>query len=99
MNGSYHAWIVILSIVVAIAPSHAALSLAQRMSRSTGMQARLWLADGAVSMGIGITAMHYVGMLAIAVTPGLDYDPLLFAASVVPGAAAACRSRRNGWHC
>ncbi len=146
MNGSYQSWIVALSIIVAIAASHAALSLAQRMSRAQDKKARLWLTGGAVSMGIGIwsmhfigmmafqlpiplsydipttllslliaiaasayalsiaaeaqittakllrnavvmgigiTAMHYVGMLAITVTPALSYDPALFAASVV----------------
>ncbi|MEJ0100578.1 MAG: bifunctional diguanylate cyclase/phosphodiesterase [Pseudomonadota bacterium] len=74
MNGIYQTWIVVLSIVVAIASSHAALSLAQRMSRTRGMQARMWLAGGAVSMGIGIWAMHFIGMMAFQLPIPLAYD-------------------------
>src|SRR5688572_9753525 len=74
MNGAYHTWIVILSIVVAVAASHAALSLAQRMSRSSGVQARLWLAGGATSMGIGIWSMHFIGMMAFQLPIPLAYD-------------------------
>ena len=37
----------------------------------------------AVFMGIGISAMHYTGMAAMRMFPGIDYDPLLFATSVL----------------
>jgi len=36
-----------------------------------------------VFMGIGISAMHYTGMAAMRMFPGIDYDPLLFATSVL----------------
>ncbi|MBS0417007.1 MAG: PAS domain-containing protein [Proteobacteria bacterium] len=42
-----------------------------------------------VFIGIGISAMHYTGMAAMQMFPGIDYDPLLFAASVLVGIAAA----------
>jgi NO-binding membrane sensor protein with MHYT domain/nitrogen-specific signal transduction histidine kinase/ActR/RegA family two-component response regulator len=35
-----------------------------------------------VFIGFGISAMHYTGMAAMRLFPGIDYDPLLFAASV-----------------
>ncbi len=44
-------------------------------SRRKPIASPVQLLRKAVVMGIGITAMHYVGMLAITVTPGLDYDP------------------------
>ena len=48
-------------------------------------------AFSAVLMGIGINAMHYTGMAAMRMRPGIEYDPLLFALSVLIaiGASAA----------
>ena len=37
----------------------------------------------AVLMGLGINAMHYSGMAAMRMRPGIEYDPLLFAISVL----------------
>ncbi|MBX9410156.1 EAL domain-containing protein [Pseudomonas baetica] len=49
------------------------------------------LAFGALIMGAGISAMHYTGMAAMRMTPGIDYDPALFGASllIAVGASAA----------
>lgn len=49
------------------------------------------LAFGALIMGAGISAMHYTGMAAMRMQPGIDYDPTLFGASLViaVGASAA----------
>jgi len=40
-------------------------------------------------IGIGICAMHYTGMAAMQMSPAIDYDPWLFAASVVIALGAA----------
>jgi len=42
-----------------------------------------------VFIGVGITAMHYTGMAAMRMSPGIDYDPLLFVTSVVIAIGAA----------
>ncbi|SDU34277.1 MULTISPECIES: putative bifunctional diguanylate cyclase/phosphodiesterase [Pseudomonas fluorescens group] len=49
------------------------------------------LAFGALIMGAGISAMHYTGMAALRMAPGIDYDPTLFSASllIAVGASAA----------
>jgi diguanylate cyclase len=47
------------------------------------------LGGSAVIMGIGISAMHYTGMAAITILPGIAYDPTLVAASVVIAIAAS----------
>lgn len=44
---------------------------------------------GAVLMGLGICVMHYTGMAAMEMQPGIQYDPLLFGASVVIAVAAS----------
>jgi PAS domain S-box-containing protein len=36
-----------------------------------------------IFIGIGISAMHYTGMAAMRMFPSIDYDPLLFAGSVL----------------
>ncbi|WP_392889039.1 putative bifunctional diguanylate cyclase/phosphodiesterase [Pseudomonas migulae] len=60
------------------------------------------LAFGALVMGAGISAMHYTGMAAMRMQPGIDYDPTLFSASllIAVGASGAAlwiafRLRRN----
>jgi len=47
------------------------------------------LAGGAVIMGTGISAMHYMGMAAITVLPGIAYDPFLVAVSILIAVAAS----------
>ncbi len=42
-----------------------------------------------VFIGVGISAMHYTGMAAMGMFPGIDYDPLLFATSVLIGIGAS----------
>lgn len=38
---------------------------------------------GALIMGTGISGMHYTGMAAMRMQPGIDYDPSLFSASLL----------------
>jgi diguanylate cyclase (GGDEF)-like protein len=47
------------------------------------------LAWGALVMGAGICAMHYTGMAALAIVPGISYDPLLVALSLVIAVTAS----------
>jgi signal transduction histidine kinase/CheY-like chemotaxis protein len=42
-----------------------------------------------VFIGVGISAMHYTGMAAMQMSPGIYYDPLLFATSVLIAIGAA----------
>ncbi|RKP46048.1 putative bifunctional diguanylate cyclase/phosphodiesterase [Trinickia fusca] len=41
------------------------------------------LAGGALLMGSGVASMHYTGMAALRMAPGIGYDPLLFGLSVL----------------
>jgi two-component system sensor histidine kinase/response regulator len=75
MQATYNSWFVTLSIAVAVLTSYTALALAARVAASqSAMAARVWLIGGAVTMGIGIWSMHFIGMLAYSVDFGLRYD-------------------------
>jgi two-component system cell cycle sensor histidine kinase/response regulator CckA len=62
---TYDLRLVALSVVIAVVASFAALNLTGRIKASDGKSGRLWLFGGAMAMGLGIWAMHYVGMLAV----------------------------------
>ena len=44
---------------------------------------------GGTLMGSGIAGMHYIGMAAMRIQPGIHYDPALFVISIVIAIAAA----------
>jgi diguanylate cyclase (GGDEF)-like protein len=44
---------------------------------------------GGTLMGFGIAGMHYTGMAAMRIQPGIHYDPALFVTSIVIAIAAA----------
>lgn len=68
----------LLSLAIAIAVSTFAL---WQVSAAELTKKRLTL--GALLMGAGIAAMHYTGMAAMRMMPMIQYDPWLFAASVL----------------
>jgi NO-binding membrane sensor protein with MHYT domain len=72
------------SLAIAIAVSAVAL---YTLRRPTWHLRHLLL--GAVLMGIGISAMHYTGMMAMRMSPAIHYDPALFAASILIAFAAS----------
>ena len=75
-----------LSLLIAVASSGFALWLVSQPKLPW-----LQLAFGALIMGTGIACMHYMGMAALRMQPGIDYDPTLFGASlaIAVGASAA----------
>ena len=74
MAGTYNYFLVLLSMLVAVAVSHTALRLAARVAGAKGSSAQLWLAGGAIAMGTGIWSMHFIGMLAFSLPIALSYD-------------------------
>jgi diguanylate cyclase (GGDEF)-like protein/PAS domain S-box-containing protein len=74
MISSYDYWLVALSIVLATFSAYAALDLAGRVTASRGRVRAIWLAGGAIAMGLGIWAMHYMGMLALNLPVPVLYD-------------------------
>ncbi|MEL7353572.1 MAG: MHYT domain-containing protein [Cyanobacteria bacterium J06560_5] len=73
-----------LSILIAMLAAYTALELAGRVTANKGRSQVLWLTGGALAMGIGIWAMHFVGMLAFRLPFAVEYDFLIVVASMVP---------------
>ncbi len=71
---TYDYWLVGLSVLIAILASYTALDLGGRVTASRGSTQLAWLIGGAISMGIGIWSMHYVGMLAFSLPVPIQYD-------------------------
>lgn len=74
LSGSYDYLLVTLSVVIAILAAYAALDFAGRVTAARGTARLLRLWGGAISMGVGIWSMHYVGMLAFRLPIPVRYD-------------------------
>ncbi len=88
--GSYDYALVLLSYLVAALGSYAFLQFATRIAelRDAGLRFS-WLAIGAIAMGGGIWAMHFIGMLAHVLPIPVSYDLGVTALSIVPAILAA----------
>lgn len=71
----YQIPLVIVSVLVAIFASYFAISLAETITKLHGTTARWWIAGGALALGTGIWAMHFIGMLAFRLPIPVGYDP------------------------
>jgi len=84
MNTTYDLWLVALSLAVAALASYTVLDISARISLlGTTRLRRVWLAGGAVAMGLGIWSMHFVGMIAFSLPIALGYDAVITGASLV----------------
>jgi diguanylate cyclase (GGDEF)-like protein len=82
----YGAGMTLLAWAAAVATAGVALFIATREK-----QTQLHLTAAALVMGLGITAMHFIGMAALDMRPGIAWDPWLVAsaAAIAVGASAA----------
>jgi len=89
LAGHYDIPLVVVSILVAIAASYSALSLAGRVAQSKGRTMLAWTVGGAIAMGSGIWAMHFVGMLAFQLPIEIAFDiPITMVSLLLPVAAS-----------
>ena len=90
MRTAYNPILVTVSILIATLAAHAALGGAGRMRAArTSTGRRLWLIAGAMAMGIGVWAMHFIGMLALTLPVVVGYDVLITLLSMVPAILAS----------
>lgn len=74
LAGFYDYRLVALSVFISIVACYAALDLSERGTTARGKIRLAWLWGGAAPMGIGIWAMHYIGMLAFHLPIPVQYD-------------------------
>jgi len=74
---------VIISVIVAMLASFTALDMAGRVATSSGKAALVWLIGGGFAMGVGIWAMHFIGMLSMTLPMVMSYDASLTAISML----------------
>jgi signal transduction histidine kinase/DNA-binding response OmpR family regulator len=87
--GSYNGILVALSVVIAIMASFTALDLAGRVQAAKLNVRPMWIGGGALSMGMGIWSMHFVGMLAFQMPISVEYNLPLVALSVIVAIGAS----------
>jgi signal transduction histidine kinase/DNA-binding response OmpR family regulator len=101
---SYDLTLTAASYAIAVVVSGFALMIFRRNDTTVN-----GIALPGVLMGFGITAMHYTGMAAMKMSPGIQYDRGLFAASVLIAIGACIAAlliafslpdgaRRRHWH-
>jgi diguanylate cyclase (GGDEF)-like protein len=76
--------ITLFSLLIAVLSSGFALWLVSQPQLPL-----LQLGLGALFMGAGISAMHYTGMAALRMQPGIVYDPMMVGASLLIATAAS----------
>lgn len=85
----YNPILVVISFVVAILAAYTALNMAARVAGSQGTTARVWLAGGGIAMGIGVWAMHFIGMLAMDLSMSMSYSTGLTIFSMIIAIASS----------
>lgn len=83
LSSNYNDVLILFSFIVAMLASYTALDMAGRVATTQGKASRLWLFGGALSMGIGIWSMHFIGMLAFSLPVSMGYDPLITLLSMI----------------
>jgi diguanylate cyclase len=97
MPVTYEAWLVLLSIVMAIQGAYVGFSLAVQIGDARGVRRRLLLAGATASLAVAIWTMHFVGMLAVRLPFPVDYLALptllsFLVCAIVVGAAVYATS-------
>jgi len=94
-EGRHQPGLVLLSISISVFAAYTALlvvGLAERLE--PGRHRSMLLSLGGVAMGVGVWAMHFIGMLGFSLPCGVNYDPWVTAISMVPGIAASVFAMR-----
>lgn len=90
LYGSYNPWLVILSALVAIGSSVLALQLTRLSQKQTSLLSQKFsILASSVSLGAGIWAMHFIGMLAYEICTKVTYNPEVTMISMMPGILAS----------
>lgn len=89
LQGVYSLPIVILSVLLACFASYTALSMNERIKQNSFFNRNFWLGLASVAMGLGIWAMHFIGMSAFRLSVSMEYNVPLTILSVFPAILAS----------
>ena len=93
--GEYEPGLVILSVGIAIFASYLGLNVAQFAAMTPRSGSRLLLLGlGGLAMGVGVWAMHFIGMLGFRLPCAITYDIWITALSILPGVIAGVLALR-----
>lgn len=91
----YNWSIVALSILTAMVTSVMALQLARvAQSQRSNLSQQGTIFSGAICLGAGIWAMHFIGMMALEICTQVSYDPTTTILSMLPAVLASWYSLR-----
>lgn len=74
---TYNPILVFVSATIAILSAYITLEVSNKLSASSGTNHTFWLVSGAITLGSGIWAMHFVAMLAFAIPVSITYNFLI----------------------
>ncbi|MGI2328281.1 EAL domain-containing protein [Planococcus sp. YIM B11945] len=80
----YNLPLILLSIIVAVFSSFVALDISSRLAAAKGANRTRWIVSGAVVMGVGIWAMHFIAMLAFHFSIKVTYNLPVVLLSILP---------------
>ena len=87
---TYDPQLVLLSVVIAFLTAYSALQVVGRIrAAQTAMSRNAWLVTGAMTIGFGLWAMHFIGMLALLSPIWVSYNILINRISMLPSIFAS----------
>lgn len=89
LEGQYNWAIVLLSLMIAWLGSYVAISLNKRVRMNSFFHRDVWLFFSSVAMGIGIWAMHFIGMSAYQLPIEMKYNHIITILSIFPAVGAS----------
>ncbi len=84
LHASYDPVFVLLSFLLALFGSFAALACAVRLRTATGISRLVWMALTSVALGgCAIWSMHFLGMVAYRIEPGITFNETITGLSMI----------------
>lgn len=88
--GSHDLRLVFVSFAIASLAGYTGLTVIERVAGQSGARARVaWVTAGSLCLGLGIWAMHFIGMLSFTLPVPVSYDLRTTIVSVVPAVLAS----------
>ena len=85
LSSGFNTQLVVISVAVAILGSYSTLIILDRVwDTDHDSIKKMWLWLGSFVIGLGVWAIHYMGMLAYIIPTPMSYSPVITALSIVP---------------